>query len=538
MKRNRFSTLKTSIALLFITLLCSCGSKSVNELIPADVTFVCKVDLKSLLENGGCSIGDKGLTLPKEVESFRPMIGEGLAVFDRIFETGAGVDFSQIYIYLRNKNDVVMFAPVEDEDKLCDNLEKEFGKPSKKKGYKVYEGKSAPVFAVKDDYIFLAQNVDVLIDADKAADDKNINEVPGMEEYLSRTDQVLFAISTDFIAKEARTSLPTEIKSGWLTASLNVGRTNLTLSLSTISSDGGSYNFGSQFLNDINTDVLAYLPQYSSNNLYFAAAIGEIVNPQIISLIKNAVREGRDRTVADLYNNFKGSAALGLSVNDFANKDIETMFRNVRNSDWGLQMGLVGQFNKNFNIVPLLDQRKNELFSEKISRYNSTPSLIMIRPEESSESFYIGNPAPGINYIGNYEARENYSNQVADKFRGKKMATFLHIPVNDDMRRLGLDYALNSEFALTSNSVKFTISFEGSPYPFMRTVLNVILGCYANRYQIEDWLDELDKIKNNNIRFYTEEAVNNYEYNYNYDYSNDYNYNYDYNNDYYYNYDY
>ena len=180
---------------------CSSDSKDLLKTVPGDADFVITLNAQKLIEQAGCTLTDKGLQLPEELEQFQDQIPDELN--DVI--CSVNLESAALFGYVKNGEPVLyVIGQVTDEKKLGNLLEEDLD-AEKEDGYTVYSKRNRETVAIKDGRIYLCTKgkniVDEIEDIKDQAKDESILDVDGMADALLNDKVMNVAVKGKSLAK-------------------------------------------------------------------------------------------------------------------------------------------------------------------------------------------------------------------------------------------------------------------------------------------------------------------------------------------------
>lgn len=491
----RSTLLAMSMAMMFLLGSCS-GGKNALDKIPAETILIVKMDTKGLLENLGCTVSDNGeVTLSKQLDQMTAAMSHtDRSDLNTALKMSEGLDLSQGYLFALREGDPIGMILLKDRDKVEANIASFYGAPLKENGASIFKADFAPAIVIKDDALYLGNNLDRILSAIDKADKNNATEIPGMDKYFDRDDKVLAAISLGYISKvSCGLSLPASYMNNWAIAAANVTDKELTFEVAMNDKNGETVKFGDDVLNNIDESILTYLPDYNNKDLYGVMAMGA-VNSELRKMM-TAAADMFDPTWGSLLRTWTGAMAVAFDWGNFADTNVKDIVEKAQKSqnvgEFNIKAILLGQFDPNFKINNLIEQNKNMFFPEGKSEF--TNNLLTINMGDGL-NIYAGNPVPGINYIANYQALGAKIPDLVKDFTNNKLAIAIHIPVSADTRRFGITYEIDATAAMTSDKFTATIRLVNADAPFLATVMQSVIFAAANQGAIYEWSRQLDGI--------------------------------------------
>lgn len=275
MKMRQLMSLSVVMVVMSALISGCAGRGHLLDTVPADVMAVGLVDLKKACGDAGVEFGDKGVTVPAEVEV---RLGRQtlnlLDVAARLHASGVA-DMTDVAIIADGAHNGYMTFFISDFDKfkeLCGNNVEWTGNQDGYQTATVGALGGCNLIAVKDQVWLTGADVRAVKDLRESAGTLAVSALDGLSQALAEPHTVCLAVETGFVSRLNGVAQTTEIKAqdkNWLLVSLEQGTDgSLVAGWNEIASTGQTIR--PVGLRDINPALLAYVPA----DYTLAAAIG------------------------------------------------------------------------------------------------------------------------------------------------------------------------------------------------------------------------------------------------------------------------
>lgn len=436
-------------AAVTVATLSSCN-KTDNELlatIPADATFVARLDGHRLLENAGCSLTADGLTTPP---SLRNNIDATVGA-ERVKELAAvahAIDIKNVVVFATTGDFIATYhitdMPAFDKAMLATGAKKE-----KAGAFDAYVGRM--VTLVKDRQAWLAEGSLNVIAGQVEAMLASAGELPfsshrGLTEHLGASNAMGVVVNPIAIGIKA--------DDAWLCGNLTLENSNALLSMQLMHADGKIIPV--TMLKEVNTDFLRYVP----GDFNFVAAMG-IAKPDDVAALARVLGGAmtfRERGIIESVLPFLERVTGTVSV--AAKLDAATAADEFGRPDL-IIMAAMSQQDVNASLEQLLTMARGmgaQVTSTGEGRYLiSAPAM----------KVYAGN-IDGQLGLSTIPFEDTRNNSLNDTFLSRYAAAFFDMPA-------GYHGLFNKGARISANiqeqQMQVEMKFEGADGPFLKSYM-------------------------------------------------------------------
>ncbi len=295
-----FSLTLITVAMMAALTSCS-GSSDMTELIPADVQFAARINLRQPLENGGFTIDKDGkITLPDVLQkqlNGNPGVAMPLQMALSAIE---GTDIAECYVFSCKDGTDCVLLRLTDADKVEKTLKTYLGEPRKNDGTSYFDVDGF-CFIIDDDILWGVDKVADVAKIKAAAKEKNIASISSINQLLASNDNT-FALAVSPKAIDVP-----QIAKYWGCLSLkfegNVSEGEFAL----VDADGQRYPFGDAF-GTVDTDILNNFPANSN----VVAVLGPVKDASLKKYINKFAAQMGD--MSDLLTGLDGTIGAAAYI--------------------------------------------------------------------------------------------------------------------------------------------------------------------------------------------------------------------------------
>ena len=314
MKRIFYAMVVAVVALVMPS--CASDASEVLDTIPADAQMVAMIDAASAMKHFGVEVDADGLTFAPEIQNVKSLIDKAIPaeeqknVAQKMSAFMAIIDVENIAGYFSADETVYFTTMVKNEGLLEKTLTENGMTKSQVAGFDCYKLDGRLYMLVKDAQAWIVERESdaekLKVELDKASSNP-ITSNTTVCEYLAQDNDVNAVASTKQLNVEELG------KDGWIRASANMKGTGVEATLSAVKSDGNVVDF-SEYLGEINDEVLQYIPQKSM--LAVALGIDSNMKWDLLDKVLATMSYG-DRATAELFRPYiesiDGSVLLTVS---------------------------------------------------------------------------------------------------------------------------------------------------------------------------------------------------------------------------------
>ena len=314
MKRVFYAMVVAVVALVMPS--CASDASEVLDTIPADAQMVAMIDAASAMKHFGVEVDADGLTFAPEIQNVKSLIDKAIPaeeqknVAQKMSAFMAIIDVENIAGYFSADETVYFTTIVKNEGLLEKTLTENGITKSQIAGFDCYKLDGRLYMLVKDAQAWIVERESdaerLKTELDKASSNP-ITSNAAVCEYLAQDNDMNAVASTKQLNVEELG------KDGWIRASANMKGTGIEATLSAVKSDGSVVDF-SEYLGEINDDVLQYIPQKSM--LAVALGIDSNMKWDLLDKVLATMSYG-DRATAELFRPYiesiDGSVLLTVS---------------------------------------------------------------------------------------------------------------------------------------------------------------------------------------------------------------------------------
>ena len=295
---------------------CASDASEVLDTIPADAQMVAMIDAASAMKHFGVEVDADGLTFAPEIQNVKSLIDKAIPaeeqknVAQKMSAFMAIIDVENIAGYFSADETVYFTTMVKNEGLLEKTLTENGVTKSQVAGFDCYKLDGRLYMLVKDAQAWIVERESdaekLKAELDKASSNP-ITSNAAVCEYLAQDNDV------NAVASTKQLNIEELGKDGWIRASANMKGTGVEATLSAVKSDGNVVDF-SEYLGEINDDVLQYIPQKSM--LAVALGIDSNMKWDLLDKVLATMSYG-DRATAELFRPYiesiDGSVLLTVS---------------------------------------------------------------------------------------------------------------------------------------------------------------------------------------------------------------------------------
>lgn len=314
MKRIFYAMVVAVVALVMPS--CASDASEVLDTIPADAQMVAMIDAASAMKHFGVEVDADGLTFAPEIQNVKSLIDKAIPaeeqknVAQKMSAFMAIIDVENIAGYFSADETVYFTTMVKNEGLLEKTLTENGMTKSQVAGFDCYKLDGRLYMLVKDAQAWIVERESdaekLKVELDKASSNP-ITSNTTVCEYLAQDNDV------NAVASTKQLNIEELGKDGWIRASANMKGTGVEATLSAVKSDGNVVDF-SEYLGEINDDVLQYIPQKSM--LAVALGIDSNMKWDLLDKVLATMSYG-DRATAELFRPYiesiDGSVLLTVS---------------------------------------------------------------------------------------------------------------------------------------------------------------------------------------------------------------------------------
>ena len=242
---------------------CASDASEVLDTIPADAQVVTMIDAASAMKHLGIEIGADGFKFAPELQSIKSLIENAVSaqeqkdVAQKVSAIMAIIDVENIAGYLSADETLYFTAMVKKEGLLEKTLTENGVSKSQVAGFDCYKLDGRLYMLIKGAQLWMVERES---DAEKLktelekASSNSIASNAAVCEYLAQDNDA------NAVASTKQFNIEDLGKDGWVIASANMKGLGAEVTLSAVKSDGKVVDF-SEYLGEINDDVLQYIPQ-------------------------------------------------------------------------------------------------------------------------------------------------------------------------------------------------------------------------------------------------------------------------------------
>ncbi len=314
MKRIFYAMVVAMVALVMPS--CASDANEVLDTIPADAQMLTMIDVASAMKHFGVEVGADGFTFAPEIQNVKSLVENAIpaeeqkSVAQKVSAFMALIDVENIAGYLSADGTVYFTTIVKNEGLLEKTLTENGIAKSQVAGFGCYKLDGGVYMLVKDAQVWIVEREG---DAEKLKAELNkassnpITSNTTVCEYLAQDNDVNAVASTKQLNVEELG------KDGWIRVSANMKGTGVEATLSAMKSGGALIDF-SEYLGEINDDVLKYIPQKSM--MAVALGIDSNMKWDLLDKVLATMSYG-DRATAELFRPYiesiDGSVLLTVS---------------------------------------------------------------------------------------------------------------------------------------------------------------------------------------------------------------------------------
>ena len=314
MKRIFYAMVVAVVALVMPS--CASDASEVLDTIPADAQMVAMIDAASAMKHFGVEVDADGLTFAPEIQNVKSLIDKAIPaeeqknVAQKMSAFMAIIDVENIAGYF-SADETVYFTTIVKNEGLLEKMLTENGiTKSQVAGFDCYKLDGRLYMLVKDAQAWIVERESDAEKLKKELDKASSNPITSNTtvcEYLAQDNDV------NAVASTKQMNIEELGKDGWIRASANMKGTGVEATLSAVKSDGNVVDF-SEYLGEINDDVLQYIPQKSM--LAVALGIDSNMKWDLLDKVLATMSYG-DRATAELFRPYiesiDGSVLLTVS---------------------------------------------------------------------------------------------------------------------------------------------------------------------------------------------------------------------------------
>ena len=334
--KKTFKTTLTALVAIALTILSSCSSKDMLDMVPSDVDFVAVGNPDQLIKNAGFEITDTDIKGPSELKAILNSIPNQTR--DVITDLHSSIDFNRIVVmgYIAAEPEVVVLVKLTDKDKVRSTI-RSYRQAERFtiKGYDVYELDPRTCLVVDGSYGYFCSSRSTDDAASLVnkflhrAKDKDITSVSSVAKVISEDRTLNIACNmtplADLLSSSAYALVDAQsamalsatvpyLKGNWLSLSANYEGTSLTVESFLFNEESGD-RVEYPGTKEIDSNTLRLLP----SNTIAAAACG-IDNQQL----RNQLNQLQGLTNSDplakelvkQLGNLDGTVAVGIGLNN------------------------------------------------------------------------------------------------------------------------------------------------------------------------------------------------------------------------------
>ena len=314
MKRIFYAMVVAVVALVMPS--CASDASEVLDTIPADAQMVAMIDAASAMKHFGVEVDADGLTFAPEIQNLKSLIDKAIPaeeqknVAQKMSAFMAIIDVENIAGYFSADETVYFTTIVKNEGLLEKTLTENGITKSQVAGFDCYKLDGRLYMLVKDAQAWIVERESdaekLKAELDKASSNP-ITSNTTVCEYLAQDNDV------NAVASTKQMNIEELGKDGWIRASANMKGTGVEATLSAVKSDGNVVDF-SEYLGEINDEVLQYIPQKSM--LAVVLGIDSNMKWDLLDKVLATMSYG-DRATAELFRPYiesiDGSVLLTVS---------------------------------------------------------------------------------------------------------------------------------------------------------------------------------------------------------------------------------
>ena len=314
MKRIFYAMVVAVVALVMPS--CASDASEVLDTIPADAQMVAMIDAASAMKHFGVEVDADGLTFAPEIQNVKSLIDKAIPaeeqknVAQKMSAFMAIIDVENIAGYF-SADETVYFTTIVKNEGLLEKMLTENGiTKSQVAGFDCYKLDGRLYMLVKDAQAWIVERESDAEKLKKELDKASSNPITSNTtvcEYLAQDNDV------NAVASTKQMNIEELGKDGWIRASANMKGTGVEATLSAVKSDGNVVDF-SEYLGEINDEVLQYIPQKSM--LAVALGIDSNMKWDLLDKVLATMSYG-DRATAELFRPYiesiDGSVLLTVS---------------------------------------------------------------------------------------------------------------------------------------------------------------------------------------------------------------------------------
>ena len=314
MKRIFYAMVVAVVALVMPS--CASDASEVLDTIPADAQMVAMIDAASAMKHFGVEVDADGLTFAPEIQNVKSLIDKAIPaeeqknVAQKMSAFMAIIDVENIAGYFSADETVYFTTIVKNEGLLEKTLTENGVTKSQVAGFDCYKLDGRLYMLVKDAQAWIVERESDAEKLKKELDKASSNPITSNTtvcEYLAQDNDV------NAVASTKQMNIEELGKDGWIRASANMKGTGVEATLSAVKSDGNVVDF-SEYLGEINDEVLQYIPQKSM--LAVALGIDSNMKWDLLDKVLATMSYG-DRATAELFRPYiesiDGSVLLTVS---------------------------------------------------------------------------------------------------------------------------------------------------------------------------------------------------------------------------------
>lgn len=314
MKRIFYAMVVAVVALVMPS--CASDASEVLDTIPADAQMVAMIDATSAMKHFGVEVDADGLTFAPEIQNVKSLIDKAIPaeeqknVAQKMSAFMAIIDVENIVGYFSADETVYFTTIVKNEGLLEKTLAENGITKSQVAGFDCYKLDGRLYMLVKDAQAWIVERESdaekLKAELDKASSNPIASNTTVCE-YLAQDNDM------NAVASTKQMNIEELGKDGWIRASVNMKGTGAEATLSAVKSDGNVVDF-SEYLGEINDEVLQYIPQKSM--LAVALGIDSNMKWGLLDKVLATMSYG-DRATAELFRPYiesiDGSVLLTVS---------------------------------------------------------------------------------------------------------------------------------------------------------------------------------------------------------------------------------